>query len=186
MFGKKKIQLKNKNHNQAFALVELLVSLSLIILVTSMVLARNNAFDSAVLLRNQAYEVAFAIREAQQLAVSGEGDTNEIQQYGVYFDNSALLNRQLIIFRDEGSTPDGRYTSGETVISTIRLDRRFNISNLTGGNNLSIVFRRPFYDARFKNDNISNSGPVTITINKTNSSNNRLITVTTAGQISVN
>jgi Tfp pilus assembly protein FimT len=70
--------------DRGFGLVELMVSISIMMLLTVVILNRQSSFNGAVLLRNQAYEVAFALRKAQLLAVSGNTGTasaTTTQQY---------------------------------------------------------------------------------------------------------
>jgi len=122
-----------------------MVSISIMALVTTVIVVRQSSFNGAVLLRNQAYEVAFAIRQAQLLAVSGGDDAARV--YGVYFAEGN--NQQYIMFRDDNG--DRSYDSGEQIGLTGRLDRRFMIRNLavnsTAATAISLVFERPNFDA---------------------------------------
>jgi len=180
-----------------FGLVELIISLSIITIVTSVVLARNTAFNSAILLRNQAYEVAFVIRQAQQLAVSGQGgDLSAVQKqrYAVAFAtaSSGVVNRQtLLLYKDNNN--NGVYDSSvDDLIDTIRLDSRFRISSLnTNGTNrgsIRVLFERPLFDAKFY-QGTSNSlitGTATISIQRVgDTSATRTIEVTSLGQVTV-
>jgi len=147
-----------KKFQHGFGLIELMVSITIITMVSGVVIARHNSFNGAVLLRNQAYEIAFALRETQLLAVSGSSPDNT-QQYGVYFSN--LNKNAYIVFRDNNG--DGTYTNTDDVqIGPIGvIDRRFEIRNIFYNNiitvpsngtvsNLSVSFRRPNFDALFK------------------------------------
>jgi len=166
---------------RGFSLLELLVSISIIMIATGIVIVRNNAFEGAVLLRNQAYEVAFTIREAQLLAVSGAQETANVRPYGVYITSLDGGNQEIIIF--EASSLDRTYNNiNDLVISTVRLDRRFEISGITGGDNISITFLRPNYDAQFSG---GITGPVDITIRRVGTSQTRTVQVGTTGQVSV-
>jgi len=168
---------------RGFSLVELLVSISIIVLVSGVVIARNNSFESAVLLRNQTYEVAFAIRQAQQLAVSGAQTTANVRPMGIYVTSIDGQNQLVTTFRDANN--NRRYDVGEE-ISTMRLDRRFYIFDITGGDNVAITFLRPNYDATFMRGGTSVVGPVEIIIRRVGSANaERKVTVTSAGQVSV-
>jgi prepilin-type N-terminal cleavage/methylation domain-containing protein len=136
---------------RGFGLVELMVSMSIMALVSAVIITRQSSFNGAVLLRNQAYEVAFALREAQLLAVSG-GDES-VRRYGVYFNTSAATQHQYILFRD--SDEDGRYDSGEQIGLTGRLDTRFEIReafvDTTTHGEMVILFERPNFDAKYYN-----------------------------------
>jgi len=192
------VTLKKNTSSLGFGLVELIVSLSIVTIVTSIVMSRHNAFNGAILLRNQAYEVAFVIREAQQLAVSGTDTNNSTnrgkQRFGVAFSTvgSGTVNQKtLILYKDNNNS--GNYSSQDTLLKTVRLDSRFNISRLVLGSpssHVRVVFERPFFDAKFYQNNNDNSaliqGPLVITIVPADgSTGERTITVTTSGQVTV-
>lgn len=149
----------------AFGLIELLVSISIVMIVMSIVLARQDTFNSAVLLRNQAFDIALSLREAQLSAVSVQviGGSDR-QVIGVYFDTDATgaANQRFIVFRDGAlATPDpspnGFYNPSEDALvgQPRQLDPRFEIAeiradgSIVSGGELSILFERPNFDARF-------------------------------------
>lgn len=155
--------LTNSSKNQTpqsavrgFTLIELMVCISIITIVSSVILVRNNSFNGAVLLRNQSYELAFAIRQAQLLAVSGTDQTlGDSRQYGVFFDKNKP--QEYLIFRDVNN--DGRYISAndEQIGPTGRLDSRFEIRGITNKDGFSrtpstfsVTFIRPNFDSKFK------------------------------------
>lgn len=178
---------------RAFGLVELMVSISIMTLVTTVVLVRQSAFNGAVLLRNQAYEVAFAIRQAQLLAVSGK-DT--VRRYGVHFSTGAL-GQQYVLFSDNNG--NNFYTNGEEIGQTGRLDSRFKVRGLYLDNNtsdegvMSVVFERPNFDSEVCTaPNTCDSVPAFIDIaiadseeGDTDVSDVRRVQVSPAGEISV-
>lgn len=183
--------LQKKETNRGFGLVELLVAISIMTLVSTVILTRHNAFDSAVVLRNQAYEVAFTLREAQNLAVSAAYSPDDTvsdyhQRYGVRFDRSEP--RVYRIFRDNNG--NGRYDSSpsEDYGAPGILDPRFSITSLENGgetvswNTLEVMFERPNFDGIFDPD--PSDGAVRIGIT-TESGDTRKIEVTRTGQISV-
>jgi len=193
--------LKKIASQRGFGLIELLVSISIIALVSAVIMTKQSAFNGAVLLRNQAYEVAFDLRQAQLLAVSGtdNGATNVSQQYGVYFTTAS--RNSYIIFHDIDG--DGMYDAGEQIGKTGIIDSRFQIRNLSyinnAGNNISEIylhatFKRPNFDGIFRRG-IGNGVPligstVYIDIAKVGDNNNgagdvRRIEITSTGQISV-
>lgn len=188
--------LKKIASQRGFGLIELLVSISIIALVSAVVMTRQSAFNGAVLLRNQAYEVAFDLRQAQLLAVSGtdNGATNVSQQYGVYFTTATASRNSYIIFHDiDGS---GTYNDGDVQIGKKGIiDSRFEIRGIlnSGGTSqdpMSITFKRPNFDGLFKKGGSSINGPVYIDIAKVGDNNNgagdvRRIEITSTGQISV-
>ena len=188
--------------SRGFGLVELMVSISIMTLVSTVILVKNRSFNNALLLRNQAYEIAFSLRQAQLLAVSGTKESaSASNQYGVYFDIGATPgNGQYRMFRDDSTSGSnlGRYDNGDVTLGTIRmLDNRFIIREIVDKNNnpleniLSITFVRPNFDALFKDSSGGYySGPVYLKISPkdTNGYANvpfRVVEVTGTGQISV-
>ncbi len=170
--------------DRAFTLVELMVSISIMLLVMTVMLTRQSAFNGAVLLRNQAYEVAFTIRQAQLLAVSGK-DTS-VRTYGVYFNTATP--QEYVMFAD---TTGNGYSDGEQIGLTGSLDSRFQVSAVANdGNNpprLSVMFERPNFDLVCAP---GCSSGATIDIRRKGTSGSgagevRVVEVTKAGQISV-
>ena len=137
-----------------FGLVELLISISIMVIVSGVVLVQQSAFNSAILLRSQSYEVALDIREVQLNAVSAvtsDGSTAGFRNVlGVHFDDTTGSNQQYTIFRD--SNNDSYFDSGEAFGEQGIMDPRFEIRDIRGiggDNQVSVVFERPNFDARF-------------------------------------
>ncbi len=176
---------------RGFSLIELLVSISIIAVVSGVVVARNNSFEGAMLLRNQAYLVASAVREAQLLAVSGTGQTDQVQRYGVFISTTAGQQNTIFIFRDANN--NRRFDGGE-VVSSVRIDGRFQIDSISGASgahgSASVTFLRPNYDATFSSASATFTGPLHIHLRRVGRAGNdmgavRRITVTSSGQVSV-
>ncbi len=149
------------NMNRGFGLVELLVSISIVVLVTSIIMARHSSHNGAVLLRSEAYDVALKAREVQLAAVSAVGDAGDYRNvFGLYFDTSTGSFYRT--FRDGDG--DFYYDTGEEVGARNNLDPRFEIDEIrlidggatTTPSTISVVFERPNFDARF----YTASGPV--------------------------
>ncbi len=189
-------------HGRGFGLVELMVSISIMTLVSTVILVKNRSFNNALLLRNQAYEIAFSLRQAQLLAVSGNKESSsDSNQYGIHFDvDSEPGNGQYRMFRDDSdsSTNLGRYDSGDTTLGTIgTLDNRFVIREIVDNNNnpledeLSVTFVRPNFDALFKDSSGGYfSGPVYLKVSPKDDTGfvnvpYRLVEITSTGQITV-
>jgi len=150
-----------KNNIQGFGLVELMVSISIVVLVTSIILAKHDSYNNAVLLRSQAYDIALNMREVQLLAVSavgqtGDGGNNFRNEMGLYFSKDNPDFYYIYVDKDG----DSSYDLGEQVGLRGNIDPRFEISGIRlvgdGNNeskeqvaNVSIVFKRPNFDARF-------------------------------------
>lgn len=186
---------QTRRSERGFGLVELMVSISIMTLVSVVILARHNSFNGSVVLRNQAYEVAFALREAQNYAVSaaftgGANESSYRQRYGVHFDTSSSV---YYLFRDADG--DGSYDSDEAIGPPGRLDPRFQFSDFTtgggaslSGSDLDVVFERPNFDALFSPS--SSDGTVRIVLTAINPNDNgvnvsREIEITGTGQIAV-
>ena len=193
-----------KNHrlltiqNGGFGLVELLVSFSILTLVLGTIMVRQDSFNSAVLLRNQAYEIALHAREVQMYAVSILGDAGDYRDvYGLYFNTTNATNRSGYKVYQDTATGNLRYDALEEFGVQGRLDQRFEIgeirlvnssgSTLPNDGQVSVMFQRPNFDARF----FDNSGEVSASVLeidivlKSNNSNVRTIEITKTGQISV-
>lgn len=138
---------------QGFGLIELLVSISVMVLVTSVILARHDAFNGATLLRSQAYDVALALREMQLLAVSATNDSSGFRSiYGVTFDTTTP--GAYVIFRDDNY--NYFYDAGEEFGQQGFLDERFLIDDIrlvgSGGDagartDVTVLFERPNFDS---------------------------------------
>lgn len=189
---------QNRLHTRrGFGLVELMVSISIMTLVSTIILVKNRSFNNALLLRNQAYEIAFSLRQVQLLAVSGTREAGgSSDQYGIYVDISGAQSSRYRLFRDDSnlSTNLGRYDAGDATIGTLgTLDPRFEIQSITNSSGavldtrLSISFVRPNFDALFKTSSGGYfAGPVYLNIaTKEASTVVRSVEITATGQISV-
>jgi Tfp pilus assembly protein FimT len=86
--------------SRGFTIIELLVVSVIIMLITSLILFRQQSFNSSTLLRSLAYSVALSVRQAQVYGVSVREQTSAStglgtgafgQGYGVQFSNSGCL-----------------------------------------------------------------------------------------------
>lgn len=139
-----------------FGLVELIVSISIMVLVMAIILAKQSSFNSAVLLRAQTYEVALSLREVQLSAISansdGSGDFRSAM--GIHFSSSTASNGSFEIFKDPN---DNGYSGvSENHGPQGNLDPRFEFRNIRAddaplsiGEEVSVVFERPNFDAIF-------------------------------------
>ncbi len=135
-----KIRIKTYSANNpcrsgGFTIVELLVTTTIFVLITSISLVKNAEFNSSISITNLAYEVALQIREAQSYGVSvkefGVGTGNFDVAYGVYFIDS--VNDSFIFFADENKNEKYNASNGEFIdqLSTI------------GGNEISMFCATP-------------------------------------------
>lgn len=153
---------KNNLTQLGFGLIELMVSISVMVLVTSVILVKHDSYNGATLLRSQAYDIALQLREVQLLSISaaqdGSANANAFRNvYGVHF--STTTNDTYFVFKDADSDFYFDYAntnsekfgkqgtlSSKFVIDTIRL---ISSSGNTEENELSISFKRPNFDANF-------------------------------------
>lgn len=177
---------------RGFGLIELMISISIMAMVSTVILARQGAFDNAVLLRNQAYEVALDIRELQFSSVSATGENNVFgATAGMYFD-TAGANDQFTVYRDVNNN---QVLAGSELSRTIKLDPRFAIQDIqvgaTSQSDVLVVFQRPNFDAKFYSAMTLNSGneyavaKVCIEIVRVGTSNIKVVEITSTGQIAV-
>jgi prepilin-type N-terminal cleavage/methylation domain-containing protein len=148
-----------KNRAQAgFGLIELMVSISIVVLVLAVVMFNQGSSNSASLLRSQAYEVALGMREVQLSAVSAMYQSSGFRNvFGLYFNTTSSLNGFYYNFRDSGTPSNYFYTAGEEIGKRNNLDKRFEISEIrlvSGATkipeaDISILFERPNFDAIF-------------------------------------
>lgn len=180
--------------NEGFTLVELLVTLSLFVVITTIVLFSQSKFNGSILLTNLAYDVALTVRQAQTFGVnvrevsSGGGDFQKA--YGVHFDaTDADSKKKFILFIDDVSV-NGKYDSSDSIVNTYSVKRGNYIKNIciesacTSVNKLDITFIRPNPDAIIKGDSYSDAAEAKITISSADG-NTRNIVVNSTGQISI-
>lgn len=200
-------QLRNRHDDSinqgGFGLIELIVSISIIILVTSVVLTRHSAFTSVNLLKNQAFLLATAITETQQMAISnmsegtGGGVVAYRNRYGIHFATSTT-DKNYFVFIDQNGDRYFNAGGGEQIGSTGRIDPRISIQDIryTSGGSLvstqaiSITFQRPNFDANFRRPTLSGStdaaGPIEIALSSSETPGQiAVITVAPTGQVSV-
>lgn len=191
--------LNHTDKSQAgFGLIELLVSISIMVIVSAVILVNHGSFNNAVLLRSQAYQIAMDIREVQLSAVSAAySGTGFREVHGVYFDKTTSGVYKIFLDSDD----DYFYDSSEEYGMQGGLDSRFEIKDIqnsagtTLGANASvaIIFERPNFDAEFytaaNTPLISTSNGVKILIGRVGVGCDvtpcRIIEVTRTGQISV-
>lgn len=142
---------------RGFTLIELIVSVAIITLITSIALVQNNQFNSTLALTNLAYEVGLSIRQAQVFGISVRKFNNSTQiPYGVYF--SSGTPTQYTLFADLNGNKRFDTSPNETV-ETAQLTQgnkiqqfcaiKNNVTDCTGAlTGLSVLFERPNPDAK--------------------------------------
>lgn len=166
-----------------------MVSISVMLLVSGVILAKQSSFNGAVLLQSEVYEIALTTREVQLNAVSAsaiEGSTREM--LGLYFDTSR--NTTYRTFRDDEG--NGSYDASEEYGQQNSLDSRFEIKAIrvggTAQNSVAIMFERPNFDAKFFIGTTQVSAAqveVDIGTKDNSSAGIKTLVVTSTGQIAV-
>ncbi len=193
-FSANNCQLTTPNLSFGFTLIELLVVMSIMIVISSIILARYNQFNGTVLLRSLAYDVALTMREAQVYGLSGKGLSGSfITRYGVYY--AKATPTQYLIFADANNNQ--AYDSGETVEAYSMLSG-YAISNLCAYKAdstvrcsaagditvMTVMFKRPEPDAIITTDIAESYVRGTVTITSA-AGLSRTVEVTNTGQLAV-
>ncbi|MEX0917630.1 MAG: type II secretion system protein [Candidatus Paceibacterota bacterium] len=178
----------------AFSLVELLITMAIIGILTTLVIVKYSSFNSAVLLKSQVYELALNLREAQVFSISVRGESNQFRNpYGVYFSTGSP--NTYILFRDDDGASAVIYDTSpadEQVGDAFTIDTRFRILRICVNdcsqdvNNVSVSFRRPDFDAHMA---VAGVGVVTsaeiIVATVADTSITRSVRINSTGQIQI-
>jgi len=132
------------------------------LVISSVLLLRQQQFNSSTILRSLAYSVALSIHQAQVYGVSIKQDSagGFAPAYGIYMNKNNPT--QYILFADVNGT--GQYDPSEN-IQTFTLNKGYTIAGFCGMSDctdnaidwLIIMFRRPNPEACIETD--SNRGP---------------------------
>lgn len=139
---------------RGFTMVEMLVSLGIITVISSIVLLGQHSFNKNLVLVDTAYTVAFTLRQAQTLGLSSRKfGTVQNAGYGTHFANGATTS--FILFADAtpgapGTSQGGRcpghlattglearpgncrYDGVDETVSTFNLNQGFKITRFCG------------------------------------------------------
>src|SRR5690606_6913445 len=166
-----------RTHTGGFTIIELLISVAIIAVISTVVLVRYVSFDSTVILKNEAYEIALLLRESQAKSVSAyrntaSNDTNAAfnYPYGMSFNTSEDKKHSYIsfIYRDEdpdvqprndivdGGDPDNNVALQTGLFDLGQSMQIVDLCYVTVGNlacndttRLDVSFRRPEFQALF-------------------------------------
>lgn len=182
-------------HNKTtlgFTMVELLVVLGIFSVMTGVVLGKYRTYNTNALFANASEDIVLALRQAQVYGVGVKGSSGNFDvPYGVYFNTGA---NSISLFGDGNSdrvfttTEDtGLVNSGAVWNSSISI---FSLScggAACLGNKASVTFKRPNPDA-FISDTAglgTSKSYLTIIVKDSNTSKTATVTITNAGQISL-
>ncbi len=184
-----------KRLSAGFTLIEMLVVVAIIVIVTSLALAKNSQFNNTILLSDTAYDISFSIRQAQVYGLSvreftGSGISSTFSVgYGVYF--SANTPSQYTLFVDIDR--DHLYQNPPDAIEqSIILRNNYKIATLCGSrsgtetcdlSSLAVAFERPNPDTFMSSGGVAYDS-VRLVL-QARGGDTRSINIFTTGQISV-
>ena len=196
-----------KTDNKAFSLIELLVSISIVTMITTIVMFGYTNFNDTLGVTSAAQEIAVAIRQAQTYGL----DVRETKvgaglfsfAYGIYFDPTNSPS-DYYIFVDTNSNKKYDVGSGcgsgaTECIERMTLRNNVRVSSICDSvscppsvttKKLDVTFLRPNTDANVyftDNTGVIVSGPVSLGRVKLISPKGKIVTITveSTGQISV-
>lgn len=185
-----------------FTVVEILVSVGIFAIITSIVLVNNAKFNNALLLGNLAYDVALSIREAQTYGLnvrgaSSGGTTLFTAGYGITFRTTTSNAYELFADLNNNHINNG----GNELVRTYSVSSGYAIKDICGtplgggtkqcksngllSDGISLSFMRPNPDAFIR----SLSGSVSYThaeiILVSPQGKTRMVSIESTGQISI-
>ncbi len=98
----KLIKIKNTQYKSGLSMIELIVTVGIFVMITTVVLASYPKFGSRIVLDNIAYQIALSIRQTQTygLSVKEFSTVGVFPGYGIYFPFPANDNKSFTIFAD--------------------------------------------------------------------------------------
>ena len=195
---------------KGFTLIELIVSMAIIALITSVALVQHNQFNETLALTNLAYEVGLSVRQAQVFGISVrefEGSARvgatEDFLYGVHFEYDPDNRTEYVLYADLND--DERFTNDTEVVETTTITRGNFIDQfcgIQGGSatcstgvdevgplrSLSIQFRRPNPDAVILGSTVSSTtlyDSALIILKSREGNAERCVRVRPTGQVSI-
>lgn len=190
--------------NSGFTLLELLVSIAIVGVITTVVIFNYSKFNDGLALSSATQEIAVAVREAQVYGLSVKevsvGSGQFASAYGIYFEPSTPLNYYVFADLDASNTFDigsGCGSGSTECIEKFTLRNGISITSICDASDcpphpsvkkLNIVFLRPNPDALIyftNNGGAIQAGPSTrARIILTSAKGNTItVTVESTGQI---
>lgn len=138
--------------NKGFTLVELMVSISIFTVITTMAVYNNTQFNGSVILTNLAYEVALSVRQAQfyGISVRQNAASSFDSGYGVHFDTS--MPTTYTLFEDKVGGISHAKDAGDVNLQNFTIAKGNKISRVCvngacDATTADISFLRPNPDA---------------------------------------
>lgn len=147
---------------RGFTLVELVVTVGIFAVISTVIISRNSQFDEEIFLSDMAYDVALSVRRAQSFGVNVRGAEGSFDHpYGVYFENGTSTY-QLFVDSDD----DGFYSGHGELLETYTVGRGTMIGPLCDFGTktpcdletLTVMFQRPEPDAIIEQGAVTRAG----------------------------
>lgn len=172
---------------RGFTLMEMVVTVGIFALISTIIIVRNAQFDNETLLQNLAYDIALSVRQAQQFGVNVRASEGVFSgSYGMHF---TAESSTYVMFTDIDE--DGAYDEPKELLETYTLGRGATIGAICdiqvkqddcAHKQIDIVFRRPDPDAIINNGEISHA---TLELVSGRGDGSRIISIESTGQISI-
>ncbi len=149
---------KRTTLSQGFSLIELLITMSIMMIVSGLVFFNHSRFNSNILIENLAYEISLTIRQAQSFGWLVKETSGGFEGgYGVHFDSDS---DEFLIFADThpSGAPNHIYDAGsDEIIDELKMMNNNKIDQLCvetdcSAGILDISFVRPNPDAFIRAD----------------------------------
>lgn len=145
-------------YSAGFTLFELLVTLAILTVISSLIFANYPEFQAGVSLKRTAQEIALSVREAEVYAIAVKGWEEEYEGYGIHFESVSPSYYLLFSDLDNNKSYDG----GDELVKTFAIQTNDKITNLCGYDTigtpfcglsyLDIIFYRPTPAATLKGE----------------------------------
>lgn len=193
----------HKKKNAGFTLVELMVTITVMLIITSVSLFNYTEFNSVTMTNNLAYDIALAVRQAQSYGIAVRANSNNTQAdfdiaYGIHFSKS---NNVLVFNLFADTSSEGKYDIGEE-LQEYKLLQGTSIEKVCitdggcltsdSGQYIDILFKRPDPESKISYNierDLERVGvadkTVTITIENATKNLRKNIIVYPTGQLSI-
>jgi len=141
-----------KNSGSGFTLVELVISMTIIIILSTLVLANYGLGQYQFALRHSTRALAQNLRKAEEMAMADEGTGS----FGIFL-NIANSKTSYILFTDKNGS--NTYDSGEELGEPIELEKNVKIKSPSS---LHVVFIYPDPEVIINNNSLNTSTVITL------------------------
>ena len=174
--------LSSKKFQRQFGLsmIELLVVMFIISLISAVTLANYRGGQRKYILTQSTQRLSSDIRKAQNMALSGYDLAESYRGYGVYIDKDVSY---YIIYGDKNNNTT--YQPSDDIIETIYLPDNIEIKSTSSVEGKIHIFFEPPQPVTYIDGDKTAGILRTVTLGLKNSSESKLVRITTAGLIQV-